>query len=66
MRRDAIVLGILLSAAAVIRADEVPNLAGSWMLTSIDVGRGAQPVLSGYVLNVQQTGTVIRPHRRPE
>ena len=59
MRRDAMVLGILLSAAAAIRASEVPNLAGSWTLASIDVGRGAQPVLPGYVMNIQQTGNVI-------
>jgi hypothetical protein len=59
MRRSAIVLGVLLLGAATIRADEVPNLAGSWMLTGIDIGTGERPVLSGYVLNVRQTGTEI-------
>jgi hypothetical protein len=59
MRRSAIVLGVLLSGVATIRADDVPNLAGSWMLTGIDVGDGERPVASGYVLHVRQTGTVL-------
>lgn len=59
MGRATIVLGILLFGVATIRAEEVPNLAGKWMLTSIDIGTGQKPVLSGYVVNIQQSATTI-------
>jgi len=59
MRRSAIAIVVLLLGARAMRADDVPNLAGSWVLTGIDVGDGERPVASGYVLHVQQTGTVL-------